>query len=971
MLSVLLYSMQAQQKRDSSIIFMHQASSGDTDTSINLSDLTCEYLENPLGIDILHPGLSWKIKSSERGFIQKAFRIILAETEEDLEKQSNVLWDTKKNLSESSVYCRYDGPAFHSRKRYFWKVQVWNDAGNVSPWSPTAWFETGFLNTSDWKAKWIEPRLSPIKKSKPGIFSLTGLKKKDKFSEKELTPSSMLRREFTVRKGLKRARIYATTHGIYALEINGVKADDRAFAPEFTSYHKLLLYQTYDVTDRVITGDNTLGVTIADGWYGGRIGATGESAQYGNKHALLLQMELEYEDGYKEQVISDETWKCSTGPLVYSDIWIGEKYDARLEVSGWSKPGFNAAGWKSVDMADYGFKNLAVQMGNPVHRIMEIRPIGMITTPKGETIVDLGQNIAGRMHMKVSGPAGTQIVLEHSEVLDEHGNFINNIMGTNKDQKDVYVLKGSVQEVYEPAFTFHGFRYVKVTGYPGTPTVKDFTGVVISSAIPATGTFECSDTLINKLQHNIVWSQRSNMLSIPTDCPQRERMGWTADIQIYGPTAMFNQNLNAFLTRWLRNVKVDQLEDGQVPMLVPYTKAYRESIGKYLSHTSAGWGDACIIVPLQLYEKYGDIGILEEQYETMERWMGYVNRQAAQRSPLGFRLNPVNWFNKAKKENERYLWNTGFHYGDWLIPSKSGDGWMKLAEPVLLTRRIVASAYYAYSTSLMAKIAGTLGKTADQKKYSELNEKIKKAFAAAYVSSNGMLKPSLQGVYILALQFDLIPASVKQKSVTHLVELIKNNGDRLDAGFLSIPFLMDVLCNNGHRDIAYKLLFQDQCPSWLYEVKKGATTIWESWKAITPDGKISHLSYNHYAFGCIGDWMYRTIGGLNAVEPGYKSSLIKPDLAGKFTSASTSLETVYGTLSNSWEIKEGMMRMNVAVPVNTTARIILPNATKKNVLENGSALLKGSGIYRINQETEDVIVEVGSGNFTFNYKINQ
>ena len=960
--------MQAQQGTDLSNIDIHPVPADIADPSLTVFQLACEAVVNPLGIDTYHPQLSWKINSSARGVLQQAFRIIVAEGEAGPDGEQTI-WDTKKVLG-TAVSCRYEGPAFLSGKRYFWKVQVWDDSGHVSAWSPAAWFETGLLHLSDWKANWIEPRLPPIIKYKSGLPVLLGWKKKDPFPEKDLTPCSLLRKEFTVQSGLKRARIYATAHGIYSLHINGVRADQRELAPEFTSYNKLLLYQVYDVTGRLAKGKNAIGATVADGWYGGRIGATGESAQYGNKHALLLQLVMEYEDGHTEQVVSDETWTCSTGPLVYSDLFIGEKYDARLEKSGWSGPGFDASGWKAVDTAFYDLKNLAVQAGMPVSQVMELQPVSVIVTPKGETVVDLGQNIAGKMRMKVSGPAGTRIVLEHSEVLDRYGNFIHNIIGTNKDQKDVYILKGGMQEVYEPAFTFHGFRYVKITGYPGIPTVNDFTGLVVASDLPATGTFTCSDTLINQLQHNIVWSQRSNMLSIPTDCPQRERMGWTADIQVYAPTAMFNQDLRAFLTRWLRNLKADQLEDGEVPMVVPYTKGYRESIGKYLSHTSAGWGDACIIVPLRLYEKYGDLNPLMEQYETMQRWMGYVEQQASRKTPVGFWLNPLNLFNSRKKEREKYLWNTGFHYGDWLIPSKTGHGLIGMSVPVVATKRIVASAYYAYATSLMARISGILGKGEDQKKYLALHANIKRAFAGKYISSSGKIKPSLQGMYILALQFDLVPDAIKQKSVQRLVELIKSNGDKLDAGFLSIPFLMDVLCENGHKSIAYKILHQDGYPSWLYEVKKGATTIWESWNAITPDGRVSSLSYNHYAFGCVGDWMYRTIGGLNAVEPGYKTSLIKPDPTDNITAATASLETVYGTLSSSWQIKEGIMTMNVMVPPNTSATIVLPLATKNIVMENGTPLSTGSGIYGVKQENKAVIVEAGSGNFLFSYRID-
>lgn len=497
------------------------------------------------------------------------------------------IWDSGKVYSDQSVFVAYQGEALQSRVRYFWRVKVWDERGAESEWSEISWWEMGLLHEADWCAQWVEPP-------------------QERASEQRLLPSPLLRREFEIKEPVKRARIYATAHGVYALELNGKKIGNQELAPEFTSYDFCLQYQTYDVTDLLRVGSNALGVVLGDGWYVGRIGLTGDCCCYGDTLALLLQMEIETSNGTRMIVGSDEQFFCSFGEIQYSDLFIGEMVDARLRQAGWSEPDFKGADWQPAIAAAYGYDKLVAQYAEPIRAVETISPVRLIVSPKGETIIDLGQNIAGRMRFRVVGESGVRITLEHGEVLDEEGNFIHNIIGSNKDQKDVFILRGDTEEEYEPRFTYHGFRYVKVTGYPGEFNLDNFIGVVISSDLRRSGSFECSDKRINQLQSNIIWSQKSNMVSIPTDCPQREKAGWLGDIQVFAPTACFNMDSHAFLSGWLRNVRLEQLEDGQVPSVVPFSNGFKKFLEGLYGPSSAGWGDAIVIVPWVLYRQYSD-----------------------------------------------------------------------------------------------------------------------------------------------------------------------------------------------------------------------------------------------------------------------------------------------------------------------------------------------------------------------------
>lgn len=914
--------------------------------------LRCESLDNPIGLDIKRPRFSWQLITDRRDVLQTAYQVVVAQSA----NWANPIWDSGKVLSDESVQVAYDGPQLESRQRYDWRVRVWDERDWVSDWSPIAFWEMGLLAVADWRAKWLEPLQAPAQPEPPiSLFqNLETISPQPISDYSRLKPCQYLRKTFTAQSAIKQARIYATAHGVYRLSINGVRVGDLELAPEVTAYDRYLQYQTYDVTALIGPNANVLGAVLADGWYCGRLGLPGDSCQYGDKLALLLQLEIDYQDGSRQCIISDSDFKSSTGPLIYSDLFIGERYDAGLENDQWHDPTYDDRAWPAPTLAEYGYANLVAQYGEPLRIIKEITPLAMLKTPRGETVIDLGQNISGKVRMRVQGAARTEIVLDYSEVLDAAGNFLQQIRGRNKDQRDVYVLKGDGVEVYEPWFTTHGFRYVRITGYPGEPRLADFTGLVIASDLRESGEFACSDERINRLQANIRWSQIGNLVSIPTDCPQRERAGFTGDAQVFIPTACFNMDVDAFFTRWLRNVQIEQQADGQIPTCVPYWKSYIEMFTPIQggSHTSAGWGDACIIIPWTLYQAYGDVRVLAENYLTMTRWLDYVQREAETGIPerLAGNLTP------QARERQKYLWNTGFHFGDWLIPSLTA-GYTNPFDAAKATQEIVASCFYAYSTMLMAQIACVLGKGADQQRYAELNAKICAAFTAEYVSPEGRLSAHYQGLYVLALKMNVVSVEKRALLTRHLVDLIAQNGYRLDTGFVSVPYLLDVLCDNGQSDIAYKVLFQTECPSWLYAVEQGATTIWETWDAIAPDGKITLASFNHYAFGCIGDWLYRFVAGLDKSQPGYKHIVIQPNPCANLTHAKASYRSIYGEIVSAWEIHAGLMRIRVTIPPNTTATIRLPGADLQSIPRGHSMTQRG----------EDVLMEVGSGSYAFEY----
>jgi alpha-L-rhamnosidase len=892
-----------------------------TETPLALKNLRCEYKVDPLGIDVRKPRLSWELVSAEKGVVQTSYEVRVAGSEADLTK-GKLIWDSGKQESDASIHVEYGGPALTSERIYYWQARVADNHGHLSAWSKTARWEMGLLEAGDWKAKWITANLPE--------------------DEKKSNPAPMMRREFLVngKKKVERARLYASAMGLYELELNGKRVGEEYFTPGWTAYDFRYQYQTYDVTGQLKSGTNCLGAMLGDGWFRGRSGWEGRRDLYGKKLALLTQLVIRYADGTQEIVTSDENWKAATGAVVWSDIYDGEEYDARLEKAGWSAAGFDDKDWKTVTAMDAPKAKIVAPAGLPVKKIEELKVAKVLKTPAGDTVLDMGQNMVGWVKFRVTAPSGTAISLRHAEVLDKSGNFYTANLRTAKETIQ-YTTRGGGTEVYEPHFTFQGFRYVAVGGWPGEVKPEDFTGVVVHSAMERTGTFESSSTLLNQLEHNIIWGQKGNFVDVPTDCPQRdERLGWTGDAQVFASTASFNFDTAAFYTKWLRDVALDQEDDGAVPYVIPNALTHTTRKG---AAASAGWADVAVVLPWTVYQAFGDKRILEEQYPSMKAWVEYMRRQAG----------------------EKYIWSNGFSFGDWLAFATTRSDY-----PGATTAKdFLQTAYFARSTELLAKTAAVLGKREDAAEYAALEEKIRTAFVKEFVTPNGRLSSDTQTAYAMALEFDLLPEAMRAGAAARLAEDVRAF-KHLTTGFLGTPVLCKALSDYGYLDEAYMLLNRTEYPSWLYPVTQGATTIWERWDGQKPDGSFQDVgmnSFNHYAYGAIGDWMYRVVAGLELDEsaPGYKHVLIEPRPGGGLTKAGTSVESMYGLVASSWEIADGKMTLKIEVPANTTATVRLPNAKLAEVSEGGKPVEGRTGISRTRQIQDAVVLEVGSGKYLF------
>jgi alpha-L-rhamnosidase len=888
---------------------------------LRITNLRCEYKTDPVGIDILQPRFSWELVSSERGTVQTAYQIRVAESEADLAK-NRPAWDSGKQASDSSIHVVYEGKVLESGKRYYWQVQVWDNLGRSSGWSESAHWEMGLLQPSDWEANWITPNLQE--------------------DHSKANPSPMLRRVFQVKKAVAKARIYASAMGLYELELNGRRVGDEYFTPGWTAYDYRFQYQTFDITNLLKKGDNCIGALLGDGWFRGPIGWEGGRNSYGDQLALLAQVVITYTDGTRDVFGTDANWKTATGPILQSEIYNGETYDARLERPGWSQAVYDDKTWAGVTPLDPPKARLVAPVGPPVRKMQEIKPVKVLKTPAGETVIDMGQNMVGWVRFNLSAPAGTTVTLRHAEVLDKEGNFYTANLRSAK-QTITYTAKGSGVETFEPHFTFQGFRYVSVKGWPGELNLDDFTGVVVHSAIAPTGTFETSNALLNQLQHNIVWGQKGNFVDVPTDCPQRdERLGWTGDAQVFARTASFNHDSAAFYTKWLKDLALDQQDDGAVPHVIPNALSHRARKG---DSASAGWADSALVVPWTVYLTYGDRRILEDQYASMKAWVEYMRREAG----------------------DRYVWSSGFTFGDWLAYAPANSDY-----PGATTDKdLIQTAYFARSTSILQRTADLLGKKDDAVFYAGLLEKIKAAFQREFVTPNGRLSSNTQTAYALALAFDLMPETLRANAAGRLANDVRHFG-HLTTGFLGTPVLCQTLSDNGYLDEAYMLVNHKEYPSWLYPITKGATTIWERWDGIKPDGTFqdrSMNSFNHYAYGAIGEWLYRVSAGVEIDErqPGYKHILIQPHPGGGLTYAKASVHSMYGLVASGWEIKDGKMTLHVEIPANTTAAVRLPGASLDTVTESGQPLHSVPGVSHVHQDGDVVIAGVGSGTYLFQY----
>ena len=874
--------------------------------------LTCDYRINPVGCDFDRPAHGWASDTVGRNAAQSAYRLQVALRDDFAEP----LWDSGVVESGDSAGVRLE-LALSPRTRYYWRVRFRDTDGAISEWSDAAFFETAKYD-EPWRAKWIG-------------------------WDREFP---QLRGDFTLNKPVRSARAYACGVGLYALYLNGARVGDEYLTPGINAYDSYLQYQTYDITPLLRAGANAIGARLGNGYYKGRVNWPGIPERrniYGDRLALICEVHVEFEDGTSACFVSDESWRASLSPYLRAEIYDGVIYDARMEDDGWCAPETDASGWAHAEAVSLDTSLLAARRSVPVRLHERFENPKVIHTPAGERVLDFGQNLAGLLRFETDAPEGTQLWFQFGEALDKDGNFYRDNMRTALAEIR-YICDGRAR-AFRPEFTFFGFRYVKVNGWPGEIDPRALSVDAIYSDMPETGGFECSDPLVNRLFLNSMWSQKSNFVDVPTDCPQRdERMGWTGDAQVFCGTAALNMQADAFYRKYLYDLAVEQKKDGYVPVVVPNIL---RNAGQWALPTT-GWADAATIIPWTLYLYYGDIAVLEAQYDSMKAWVEYMRRA----DTLGV---------------DRYY---GFHLGDWLAQdTKDPDNLFGLTPTDL-----IATAYYALSARITAKAAALLGRAEDAGEYGALADRVERAFRREYVTASGRVVSETQTAQAVALLFDLLTDEQKPVCAAHLAERLRVDHVMLTTGFIGTPYLCPALSENGLNEYAYALLLQDKCPSWLYEVKMGATTTWERWNSVREDGSfgpVSMNSLNHYAFGAVCEWLYRYAAGINPVEeaPGFRRSLLRPMPNSLLKCASAHVDTAYGRLASSWALKDGEITLRFEVPFNTTAQIVLPDAEGAEVLENGAPVqgvcfTRGSGVweytYRYNGNTIDkrVIADV-------------
>ncbi len=850
----------------------YQVSTPGNDASgVAIADVRFEHHRNPLGVGESRPRLSWMVGTNVVGWRQAGYEI------EAYGSDGRLFGRTDRVESDQSVLVPWPFSPLLSRERLTVRVRVWGVDAHLSAWSALYPVEAGLLQADDWSAQFITPAWA------------------EDISRPQ--PCPLVRCEFDVHPGVTRARLYVTALGVYEAQLNGATVGDHVLDPGWTSYHHRLRYQTFDVMGLLREGRNAIGAILGDGWYRGRFGFDGGRRNiYGDRLALLAQLEINYANGAAERVVTDETWRAARSPILASDIYDGETYDARRERPGWSTTGYEDHDWVGVRALDRDFTTLVAPSGPPVRRIELLEPVTITTSPSGRTIVDFGQNLVGWLRITVRGQEGQTVTLRHAEIL-EGGELCTRPLRTAR-ATDRYTLRGDGVETWEPRFTFHGFRYAEVAGWPGTLQEEDIRAVVCHSDLERTGWFECSDPLINRLHENVVWSMRGNFLDVPTDCPQRdERLGWTGDILAFAPTACFLYDSSGFLTSWLADLAAEQTAEGVIPFVVP-------NILPMSPLPAAAWGDAAVIVPWVLYQRYGDAGILAAQFESMCAWVDLVTALAG----------------------EKRLWNRGFQFGDWLDPSAPAD--RPGAGPT--NPHVVATAYYARSAELLGQIAGVLGRDEDAARYLRLAAEVRDAFDAEYVTPAGRVLSDSETAYALALQFGLLQDARQRRGAgERLAALVRNSGYHISTGYVGTPLICDALCSVGEYDTTFHLLKQQGCPAWLYPVTMGATTIWERWDSLRPDGSVnpnSMTSFNHYALGAIADWLHRTVAGLAPAAPAYSHITIRPYPGGGLTRARARHITPYGLAESRWAIQGEQIEVEVVVPPNATASVALPGS---------------------------------------------
>jgi len=893
---------------------------------MRVTQLRTNHLTNPLGFQFDRLCLSWVTESGGSGSkLQQSARVEIAY---DSSFQHMVLDSGQQKHIDSLAYT--PKIELKSRTRYYWRVTVWGDAGDVAT-SEIAWFETAKME-EPWQGVWITPSF-----------------------DRDIHP--LLRRQFQLTADviakLEKARIYIAGVGLYELELNGRRVSDEYLAPGYHAYNYWLQYQTYDVTKLLQDGANAIGVALGNGWYKGRFGFDGGfSDWYGKEFALLAELVVTLDDGTELAIATDPTWKCAPSAVQSSSIYDGEVYDATKHILNWSRSEYDDSDWSPVQPTSVSTEQLQARLSVPVKIMEERSPVEIIHTPAGETVLDFGQNMTGWVRFKTTASKGTKLHLQYGEILQNENFYQDNLRSAKAEH--IYIANGLPAEV-QPHFTFYGFRYVKLQGFLDDVKLEDFTGCVVHSELEQTGTIETSDPLVNRLFENALWGQRGNFLDVPTDCPQRdERMGWTGDAQVFASTACFNMYSPAFYNKYMFDLRQEQLRrNGSVPFTVPAFRSRQDDDDMNSNTGSAAWGDAATVIPWTLYLQYGDKEMLRAQFDTMKDWVDYIKR--------------------ADDENGgKRLWQTGFHFGDWLaLDNKDPKGPFGGTDAYY-----IASAYYCYSAQLVAKAATVLEKHELAEQYVKLAEEIKAAIMREYFTPNGRCAIHTQTALVVALYMELVPQELRARVISDLKAMLRENDMHLTTGFVGTPYLCLVLSEHGANDDAYTLLLNDDYPSWLYAVKLGATTIWERWNSVLADGSISSTgmnSLNHYAYGSIVQWMFQHMCGIHPIAeaPGYRAFTLSPKPNGRLTHAKATFHSPSGLIESGWHIHaDGRLSFSFTVPFQSTAKVILPDAEMSAVTINGAKLQEAGLLkdqYQAQQRGKDVACVLMAGSYQIEY----
>lgn len=857
------------------------------------------------------PQFGWEIESNRRNMVQKYYHLQIAKNMNFEE----IVYDSGEIYSDMSAYVRPQNRALESANKYYVRVRV-NDGVETSQWSEPSYFVTALVGET-WEARFVSAETEE--------------------SYKTCSKGTYVRGGFEVKKAVKEAYAFTTALGLYNFFLNGDKVGVDEMTPGWTSYKRHLLYQTYDVTDVLKEGKNVAGAMLGAGWYKGVMGLTRVPNNYGDQTAFAMQIRIRYVDGTMEDIFTDQTWEGCDSPIVFSEIYDGEIYDASMEIPYWSEKESIQGDWRSVEVVAFDTTVIRPQSGSRVRMIDKMPAKRIFTTPKGEQVIDFGQNMTGRIHVTATGKPGDIIELKCFEVLDGDGNvYLDNLRNAKASMKYIFAEEGEI--TWHLRFTYMGFQYAQIISCPGQVGCENFTAYTMHSQMESTGNITCSNPLLNQLHHNFLWGLKGNFLDVPTDCPQRdERLGWTGDAQIFCRTSCYLMNTYTFFKKWLHDVEVDQTPEGGVPHVVPNIEEGKTDGNWLLSqgpHSAAAWADVAVINPWTMYLMYGDKEILETQYRSMKGWIDFMHHHAVD-----------------------YIWNYKLQFGDW-VALDAEEGSYFGATPNDLT----CTAYFAYSTGLFAKMAAVLEKE-EAAEYAELYNHIVRKFKDTFFDSMGNMTAQTQTAHIVALYFKLVPETYIRKTVDRLKELLAKENGHLVTGFVGTPYFCHALSENGATEEAYDLLLKEDFPSWLYQVKMGATTIWEHWDGIKPDGTMWSAgmnSFNHYAYGAIGEWMYRVMVGIETDEenPGFKHCIYAPHIGGELDFVEGHYHSIYGENKVKWQVSGNYITLTVVIPANTTAEIRLMQA--KNIQENDGLVFvqkenylsaeAGSGIYRISYE---------------------